>query len=477
MLSGLAALMVVVVALGLPAAPAGAGDNGDGFRLFCGAGLVPATPDGGANWRGGVVLDFTTGGPECPDPTVSSALTILRLATAGSGPTWSLAALGLAYALAVGLVTAVAAWAAARRSLVLLPALVPLAGLPFSRFFVSTYSEPAGLLGAYAVVLGVGVLAVTEREWRAERAVALLLVSGGGLLAATAKTAYLPVLLLALAVCAGSLLILPGPRWRSRLVGPGLAVVVALLAVGPMTAAVQWQQRTYAVANTHNLVFTLVLPEVGDGALEPLGLPAAAAASAGHAYYPGGADGYPGADVLAADPAAVRAAAYRVLLARPDAVARAVGTGLTATLGAGLTYLPSEPLTAGTTAPALGTTSGEQGADRRQLLGWLASLPVPWLPVAVALAGAAAGVLLRGRGPLVAGLARTAGLAAVAAVGLVAVAVLGDGYFEIAKHVCLAAYLLAVTATALLLVPAVLVGQCALHRPGTTARSRPATLR
>ena len=44
---------------------------------------------------------------------------------------------------------------------------------------------------------------------------------------------------------------------------------------------------------------------------------------------------------------------------------------------------------------------------------------------------------------------RVAAFAAVSAVGLVAAAVLGDGYFEIAKHVWLAAYLLVVTAAAL----------------------------
>jgi hypothetical protein len=47
--------------------------------------------------------------------------------------------------------------------------------------------------------------------------------------------------------------------------------------------------------------------------------------------------------------------------------------------------------------------------------------------------------------------ARLAALAAASAVGLVATAVLGDGYFEIAKHTWLAAYLLAVTGTSLVL--------------------------
>jgi hypothetical protein len=48
-------------------------------------------------------------------------------------------------------------------------------------------------------------------------------------------------------------------------------------------------------------------------------------------------------------------------------------------------------------------------------------------------------------------LGRVAAFGAVSAVGLVAAAVLGDGYFEIAKHTWLAAYLLAVTGTSLVL--------------------------
>lgn len=452
MACGLAALLVVALSLGLPSGPSGAADNGDGQRLYCGAGLVPATPDGRSNWKGGVVLDFAADGAVCADPIPSSALAVLRMATAGAGPTWSLSRLGLLYALAVGLATAVAVGAAGRRSAVLLPAVVPLVGVTFSRFFVSTYSEPAGLLGACVLCLGAGVVAVTGPAERAGRATGLLMVAGGGLLAGTAKTSYAPLLLVGVAVCALTAFRL-GPRrgWRDCVVGPAVAVVGTLLAVAPIVASVQWQQRNYAVINTHNLVFTLVLPEIGDAALAPLGLPPAAASSAGRAYYPEGANGYPGSEVVAAQPAQVRAAAHRLLLTHPlDAVA-AVGVGMTATLGAGLDYLPSAPLRPGTVAPALGTTVGEQGADRAQLLGWLAGLPVPWLPTVVALAGVVVGLLTRGRTTVVSGLGRIAATSAVSAVGLVVVAVVGDGYFEIAKHVWLAAYLLAVTAAAVVL--------------------------
>jgi hypothetical protein len=463
-LSGVVAVLVVALSLGLPGPPSGAGDNGDGTRLYCGAGLVPGTPDGRSNWKGGVVLDFATGAPTCPDPIVSSALPMLRLATAGSGPTWSAARLGILYALAVGLVTAVAAWAVGpgSRLLVLVPALVPLAGLTFTRFFVSTFSEPAGLLGTYAMFLGAGVIAAAARTDRAGRITGLILVAAGGLFAATAKASYLPLLLPAFVVCAATAVPLARSR---RLVGPVLAAVAALVAVAPVQAGLQWQQRHFAAVNAHNLVFTAVLPEVGAAALGPLGLPAAAAAFAGRAYYPGGADGVPGSVVIAADPTGVRAAAYGVLLGHPSAAARASGLGMTATLGARLDYLPSAPLSPSSVAPALGTTVGEQGAYGDQLRSWLDGLTAPWLPGLVAVVGLALGILtLRRGGPLVTALSRVAALAAASAVALVAAAVLGDGYFEIAKHVWLAAYLLEVTVAAAVLAGVVAVACAARAR-------------
>ena len=113
----------------------------------------------------------------------------------------------------------------------------------------------------------------------------------------------------------------------------------------------------------------------------------------------------------------------------------------------------------------LGTTVGPQGADRAQLLAWLDGLALPWLPATVVVAGLLAGlstVRRRGERPrdaVVRACGQVAAVAAVSAVGVVAAAVLGDGYFEIAKHVWLAAYLLVVTAAAVLLGVAVMRGE------------------
>lgn len=469
LLAGVLSALVVVASVGLLGTPDGAADNGDGSRLYCGAGLTPLTPGSRSNWMGGVVLGFATGAAACPDPIVSSALPVLRLATVGSGSTFSLRRLGLLYALGVGIVTAGAAWVlgARARLLVLLPALVPLAGLTFSRFFVSTFSEPAALLGTYALCLGAAVIAVTGRDERAARVTGLVLVADGGLFAATAKASCLPLLAAAVVVCVATTV---GGR-AGRGAGLVAAALLVAMAVAPVAAVEQWQDRRAAFVNVHNLVFTVVLPEVGADALAPLELPAAALPFGGRSYFPYGPAGVPGAPVIAADPSGTRLAAYRVLAAHPTAVAGAVGLGLEATLGASLRYLPATPWTASTTPAVLGATVGEQGAYGAQLHAWLDGLAVPWLPGLVAVLGVGLGIVAgRHDDPLVRGLARLAALAAVSAVGLVVTAVFGDGFFEIAKHVWLAAYLLEVTGAALVLTAIVVGG----HRLTRAGRDRPA---
>ncbi|MGY1841602.1 MULTISPECIES: glycan biosynthesis hexose transferase WsfD [unclassified Modestobacter] len=446
--TGLLVLCGLVAVTGLLGTPTGAADNGDGDRLFCGAGLVPRTPDQVAEWRGGVVLDFGRT-DACADPSPSSALLLLRLATVGTAGDWSLTRLGWTYVVLFTVVAAAAAWAAGARGparvLVLAPAVLPLLQADVARFLLSTYAEPAGLLGAFTLVAGVGVVAVTRPEHRAERVIGLVLVAGGGLVAGTAKAAYLPLLAVAVALCAVTAV----GRGRRRLVGPGAAVVVALAALGPVSAALAWQAEGYGRVNVHNLVYTTVLTEV-PGSAADLGLPDAAAASAGTAYFPEGRDGAAGAEVVAADPAAVRERAWRVLFDHPTALARAVGVGLQATRGQALEYLPSAPWTPQTRPPALGTAVGAQGADAGQLRAWLDGMALPWWPSLLTGLGIAAGIAgLRWRASLGSALARTAGVAAGSALGLAAVAVLGDGYFEVAKHVWLAAYLLDVTVVAL----------------------------
>ena len=446
--AGLAAALLVVLAVRLPTgSPLGVEDNGDGYRLYCGAGLVPDTLDRFASWQDGWVRTYGVGPPTCADPVPSSALVIARATTWLSSGTWSPTVLGWTYALLVGLVVGLGAWAASaagrRQALVVAVPVLPLAAATFPRFFVSTYSEPAGLLGAVTVGVGVAAVLVTRREHRAERIVALVLMAAGGLVATTAKVAYIPLLAVAVIVCAATAL---GTR-HPRRAGPALALATVLLAAYPVISAVDRQQQFYDAVNAHDLVFTTVLLEIGPSAAGDLGLPPEAVALTGNGYYngpprPDGVAWWEGAIVQRPDE--TRAAALLLLAEHPAAAARAVGVGLQATTLADLTYLDSVPASPSKLSAPSGHPgwSGARQPDLAQVLE--NTRRPPWLPSALVLVALAAAATARWQGR--AGRwSLAAGLAAGTALALIVVAVAGDGYFEVFKHVWLAAYLLAVS--------------------------------
>lgn len=431
--------------------PVGAADNSDGFRLYRGVGLVPNTADGCSDWRGGVVVHFVRAAPG-HDPIPSAALNILRATSRGYSERWSLARLGWAYALLAGGVAGAAAWAVSAAELasplVLLPVLAPLANRDFARFFVSTYSEPAGLVGAVALLSGTAALTLTRPGQRAELAVGLALTGGGGLLAVTSKNAFAPLLLVAATVCAAT-------RTRS---GQATAALIVAAAVGPVVTAQRWQNRNYHAVNVHNLVFTLLIPEFGAGAAVAVGLPAAAAAYSGHGSsdargVPLDPDLIPGwHSAIGTNPGRARNAAHRHLARHPGTLARVVGVALQATLGSDLDYLHEHPLPPGVDRPRTVTPSGSMGHDQDDLHAWLDGLPAPWRPSLLAASGITAGltaILWPPRSDLARTLALVAGAGAAGATGVAALAVAGDGYYEVAKHVWLSAYLLDVTAGAL----------------------------
>ena len=453
--AGVAAAALVVLTLGLATGrTVGVEDNGDGFRLFCGLGLIPRTADGLAAWKGGVVTDFAVGAaPTCGMSTPSSAVLVLRAATLGGDGSMALSTVAWWYALLVGLVVAVAAWAASAsgpwRAAVLIVPVAPLALPAFTRFFLSTYGEPAGLLGSLAVACGIAAVLVTRGAQRAARTAALALTAFGGGVAATAKVGYLPVLVVAVVTCA---VVTVGHR---RLVGRVIAAVVVLGVAVPVGGAAHFQDSVYGGANVHDVVFTLALTELGPGGPGELGLPPEAAAVVGHGYFNGPplptAPWWVGA--IRDRPDDTRAAAYDALARHPGALLRALGVGLQATTRADLEYLAS-----GAADPARLTTvggdpgwSGARRPDLREVLDGT-SRP-PWLPTTVvllAVVAAASSVAWRRRSPAAARWCLAAGLAAVTALGLVAAAVLGDGYFEVFKHVWLAAYLLVLAGLGLL---------------------------
>ncbi|MEU4253436.1 hypothetical protein AB0F15_39180 [Amycolatopsis sp. NPDC026612] len=451
--AAVAALALALVLGLLGGTPTGAGDNGDGYRLFCGPGLTPATPNHKASWLGGVVLDFGRGTP-CPDPQPSSAAVLFGSVADGHG-SFSLLQLGWLYVFLVFLVTLLAAWAVQARGplrlLFLVPPLVPLLEPAFARLFISTFAEPAGLLGAYTLMCGLAVIAATKAGDGFARLAALVLVAVGGVVGGLAKIGFLPLFVLAVVVCAvtaaraGS-----GKWWSGRIVGPALAILLVLEIITPLRANLAWQERNYADVNAVNVVYTLTLPEV-PGSARRLGLPEEAQQSAGHAYYPEGPEALAGSDVLLEDPSTVKYKAWDVLLEHPGVLIGAVGTALQATLGRSLPYLPDQPWTAVSRPPDNSApVSGDMGGDSATFQQWLDGMGIPWLPALLVLLGLAAAVVAlvrRRRSTTRYGI--VAGVAVTSALGIAAMSVVGDGYFEIAKHVWLAAYLLDVAALSL----------------------------
>jgi hypothetical protein len=454
--AGVAAALVVVLTLGLPTGGTfGVEDNGDGYRLYCGEGLTPFTIDRLGAWKGGVVTDFAVGTPTCYS-TPSSAGLVLRAALLGQDGSLALGTVAWWYAALLGLVVAASAWAASAsglwRAAVLVVPVAPLALGAFTRFFLSTYGEPAGLLGALAVACGVAALLVTRPEHRLPRTVALLVTALGGGVAATAKVAYLPVLLVAVVACA---VVTVGRRRPRRLIGPAIAVVTVLAVAVPVGAAAAFQDSVYEGANVHDLVFTLALTELGPAATADLGLPPEAAAVVGNGYFNG--PPHPSAPwwttAIRDRPDATRSAAYEALARHPATLLRAVGVGLQATTRADLPYLASGPADTSRFSPPGGDPgwSGARQPDLRTVLD--GTRRPPWLPtalVALAVVAAMSSVAWRRRAPAAARWCLAAGLGAVTALGLITTAVLGDGYFEVFKHVWLAAYLLVVTGLCLL---------------------------
>jgi hypothetical protein len=259
------------------------------------------------------------------------------------------------------------------------------------------------------------------------------------------------VLVAAVTTCA---VVAVGRRRPRRVVGPVIAVVTVLAAAVPVGAAAGFQSSVYGGANIHDIVFTLALPELGPDATTEIGLPPEAAAFAGNGFFNG--PPHPTADwylrAIRDEPDATRSAAYGALVRHPDALLRAMGVGLQATVRPDLPYLAAGPADPARRSP-FGGDPAWSGARQPDLRTVLDTARPAWLPTALVLltlVAAATSPAWRRRAPAAARCCLAAGLGAVTALGLVAMAVLGDGYFEVFKHVWLAAYLLVVTGLCLL---------------------------
>ncbi|MEJ2890247.1 glycan biosynthesis hexose transferase WsfD [Actinomycetospora aeridis] len=492
LLAVLAALVVaaaLVGRLGLVGADGiGAGDNADGARLYCAAELTAVAPDGRASWRDVVVTEFRTGGEACPpEAPVSSAGLVLRAAVAAGAlldgapagsdgaQRFSLEWLGVLYVGLLALGAGAATWAAsARRSrrhvapavlAVIVPPVAPLLLVPWwSRFLVSTYAEPAGLVGTVWVALGLLAVAVTRPADRGARLVALGLLAAGGVLAASAKPGFLPIGLVAVVAC---LLVGVGGAvgtggWRRRVAGLVAALLTVAVAAVPVWSGIRAQDDYYEVVNAHNLAFTAVLPESGPAATAGLGLRPDAWGHSGEGFYLDRGRSVPGWQETVGDrPAELRADAYRWLAAHPRVLARVLQRGMVATMRPQMPYL----ITA-TGDPGQVVTDGpvvfhpEAPPFMGPFFSYTDEIAVPWLPAAlvvVSVLGAVATVVVtRRRGPPATAsgvaavrLVRVAAGLAVAGTGVVVLAVIGDGYYELVKHVWLGSYAFAVSGVVL----------------------------
>ena len=453
----------------------GAADNADGARLFCVAELVPVAPDDRAAWRDAVVTEFRTGGEPCPPeaPATSAGLVLsvavatgALLDTSPAAPDgthrFSLEWLAALYLGLIALGAGVAAYAVSARRpalrllTVLVPPLAPLLLVPWwSRFLVSTYAEPAGLVGTVWVALGLLAVAVTRPADRGGRYAALALLAAGGALAATAKPGYLAVGALAF-VAAALVAVGTAPR-RRRIAGLATAAVVLAVSALPVLSGLRAQDDYYEVVNAHNFAFTAVLPESGPAATAALGLRPEAWERAGEGFFFTSGAGVPGwRETVAERPAELRAAAYRWVATHPRVLARLVQRGMVATMRPQMPYLLSATVAPG---DVVGDAPVEFHADAPPFMGpffaYLDEVDAPWLPaglVAVSVLGAAATLVPRRRGDptgwsrVAVRLTRVAAALAVAGTGVVVIAVLGDGYYELIKHVWLGSYAFVVTA-------------------------------
>ncbi|MDD7919365.1 hypothetical protein [Actinomycetospora callitridis] len=495
----------LLVRLGLVGGDAiGAADNGDAIRLYCVADLVPDTSDRAAPGHGVAVTEYRTGGPGCPReaPTTSAGLVLqatVAVTTAldatppapDGSDRFSLEWLAAVYAGLLAAGAGIATFAATsapslagRRAgrvapvllAVVVPPLLPLLAVPWwSRFLVSSFSESAGLLGAAWMAWGLLTVAATRPTDRGARAAALGLIALGGVVAATGKPGFLPVGLVAVGVCA--VVTVGVRRWWRRAPGLAVALLAVAVAVPAVLSGVAAQDAAYDKVNAHNLAFTAVLPESGPAATGALGLRPEAFGQAGQHFYLDGGRSVPGwAETVGARPDELRSAARLWVAQHPLVLARMVHRGLVATLRPHIPYLASETGGPRTVSGEIPRPSYPEGS---QLMGptfvYFDGLPGRWVPPTVVVLAllAAALALIASRVPRLAaattptarGLALTAGALAVTALGIVLVAVLGDGYCELAKHVWLGSYLLVVTA-ATLVASGVAAGAGRLHARG-----------
>jgi hypothetical protein len=417
----------------------GLADNGDGRRVLCAADLQPAPLDTAfvdVVYAFAPLTDPSAGFCDQDNLRFSSSQVVLvhavRLADElVSGAGLDLRLVGAAAAGSTGLAIGLLYLLLPGRRLGRLTASVGVAAVvldvAYAHYWSTAYSETAGFLG----LLWTGVaLAWTGR--RGLRPLPVLATVLAAAFMATAKSQLAPL--------AGIVLVLLVVRWlttggqsadRARRLG--LVAVAGVALLGTAAAQLAYQGPEFHRANIHNLTLYTLLPLTDDPAqaMRDLGQDPALARYAGSTAFDSGAfadPGYPGFTESMS-----RLTVARYLLEHPGIAVEMVQRGLEQATQPRTPYLAEVPIA----DQVDGTAATGRWDLPSRVLEHLEPVAPVFFPV-VWLALLAWGVLLlarpsmRERGSPAWGLPLL--LCAGGAVAQVAVALVGDGFYELAKH-------------------------------------------
>lgn len=424
----------------------GLADNGDGRRVLCGSGLQPppvSTAFTEVVFEVGPLTDPVAGFCDRPEMRYSTSQIVL-VDTAElidglfSDPGIDLRLVGALACVLFGLLMAGLylglPGTRTARLLAVGAASALLLDVSYAHYFSSAFSETAGFLGLLAVA---AALAWCARRPLGVAPLAALLVATAFLV--TAKTQLTPlagiVIVLVLLRYAQSRRSLAHPRRAVALVA--MFVLAVLVGSGLQVA---YQGKEFQRANLHNLVLYSVAPLSGDPAeaLRDMGLDESMAQYAGSSAFNTQAFGDPGyADFIAASS---RTDVVLYLLRNPGLSTSMLEDAVTEVAAPRTLYLSE--LRASDRVD--GSDQASRYAPVTTVLEAASGLAWPVLPVLWVLLIAWGAVLslrrqvrrvdLRAWGfPLV--------FVSTAAVAQVGIALIGDGYYELAKHQVFVSYL------------------------------------
>lgn len=476
-MAGLAATLSTLVQL-MVSPVLGLADNGDYKRILRPLGLTPVLPPGHGPRFQYVWLHYKPA-PAVGYPYHATEFEIIhvvrRVSTAvGFGPVFDLRLVGLVHAVLLGLATWLivralpgALWIRAITSLLLV---VSVTDTRFIVYLNSFFTEPASLLATMFLI------AAVLHAWRRPRigaaGLAVMTIASAALIASKSQNAFLVAPILVVLISrrvAWDRVQLTG-RWRGRLPGAVCALLLVVLSV----VYLHDQPAGLARNNRYDAVFVELLGHSHNPGkdLVDLGLSPALAKYAGLPIYsPRNATRDPHFAGFFTTVTDLKLARY--YLEHPGRALALAHRGATASM-----YLRPTGV-----SPPLGNQTLQSGAPAYYSAcklclystisqGWRSAsgvlLPGLWLA-----AVAAAWALLRGRARDTAngGLAVTLLLLVAFAVISMAVALLGEGAFEIVKHLYLTSACDAMTAVFTLHAVGLLISQRSRRRPTVAPRA------